>query len=540
MSIGTAEAAPAKASAPSPFARQSSGLVKTGTPLRTAAMVIFNNGLGVFMAFFYLTAPGVFPHTNLVLALVIAGVLATAFNTTYGLLAGAYARSGGEYLYCSRTLNPLLGFVAGTASFWLGIFFTCFVPYLAFQQAIAPALKAYAAQTGAHWALTSGNWIAVPWHAFWVTTGVMVAFTVLMSFGLNAYWKFQRVVIVLGGAAMLLVIGLMLFSSHSRFVHGVNHYGAVHGFKNAYDATLATASAHGLPHGKTLYDTLGILPICLTTFVLSGYLGGELRNPRKTQLVTTLGGSTFFYIVVIVIAVLIEKTVSLHWNTSAAFLATQHAGNYGFDQSPIYTWYAFLLTSSPILLLLMGIGIAIMGLANGPQQLLWGSRILFAWSLDRIVPAKLAWVWERTASPVIAIVITALCGELVLWLYVRGTLTYFAPIIIFGIDYIIVGTCAILIPFLGKTKNFWERSGNNYKLGRVPVITVLGAISVLYWAYVVYRGMKDDLLGANTHSNIVLSLGVIGVGIVYFIGVWLYRRWEGMDLSRTYAQLPPD
>lgn len=34
MSIGTAEAAPTKGSARSPFARQSSGLVKTGTPLR--------------------------------------------------------------------------------------------------------------------------------------------------------------------------------------------------------------------------------------------------------------------------------------------------------------------------------------------------------------------------------------------------------------------------------------------------------------------------------------------------------------------------
>jgi amino acid transporter len=541
MSIGTAEAATAtKASAPSPFARQSSGLVKTGTPLRTAAMVIFNNGLGVFMAFFYLANPGVFPHTNLVLAFVIAGVLATSFNTLYGLLAGAYARSGGEYLYCSRTLNPLLGFIAGTASFWLGIFFTCFVPYLAFQQAIAPALKAYAAQTGAHWALSAGNWIAVPWHAFWITTAAMAGFTVLMSFGLNAYWKFQRVVIVFGGLAMLLLIGLMLFSSHAAFVHGVNHYGAVHGFKNAYNSTLTAAAAHGLPHGKTLYDTLGMLPICLTTFVLAGYIGGELRTPRKTQLATTLGGSTFFYILLIVIALLIEKTVSLHWNTSAAFLATQHAANYGFDQSPIYTWYAFLLTSSPILLLLMGAGIAIMGLSNGPQQLLWGSRILFAWSLDRVVPAKVAWVWERTASPVIALVITALCGELVLWLYVRGTLTYFAPIIIFGIDYTIVAVCAILIPFLGKTKTFWERSGNNYKLGRVPVITILGVVSLLYWGYVVYRGMKDDLLGANTHNNIVLSLGVIGVGILYFCGVWLYRKWEGMDLSRTYAQLPPD
>ena len=118
------ESAPVGTSA---FVRQSSGLVKTGTPFRTAAMVIFNNGLGVFMAFFYLTNPGVFPKTNLVLAFIIAGILATSFNTAYGLLAGAYARSGGEYLYCSRTLNPLLGFIAGTASFWLGIFFTCFV-----------------------------------------------------------------------------------------------------------------------------------------------------------------------------------------------------------------------------------------------------------------------------------------------------------------------------------------------------------------------------------------------------------------------------
>jgi basic amino acid/polyamine antiporter, APA family len=539
MSIAEAPA-PTASAGPSPFVRQSSGLVKTGTPFRTAAMVIFNNGLGVFMAFFYLTNPGVFPRTNLVLAFIIAGILATSFNTAFGLLAGAYARSGGEYLYCSRTLNPLLGFIAGTSSFWLGIFFTSFVPYLAFQQAIAPALKAYAAQTGAHWALSTGTWIAAPWHSFWITTAFMAGFTVLMSFGLNAYWKVQRAVIVLGGTAMLLVIGVMLFSSHADFVNGVNHYGAVTGFKNGYAATIAAAAANHLPHGKTLGDTLGMLPICLTTFVLAGYMGGELRTPRKTQLFTTLGGSTFFYVILIIIALLIEKTVSLHFNTSAAYLSTQFPKSYGFDQSPIYTWYAFVLTSSPVLLLLMGIGLATMGLSNGPQQIIWGSRILFAWSLDRIVPAPVAWVWERTASPVIAIVITVICGEIVLWLYVRGTLTYFAPIIIFAIDYMLVSICAILIPFVKKTKTFWERSGNNYKLGKVPVITILGAVSLAYWIYVLVRGMQVDLLGANTTSNIELSLGVIGVGVIYFGIVWWYRKREGMDLSRTYAQLPPD
>ena len=81
MSIAEAPASPVSTSA---FVRQSSGLVKTGTPFRTAAMVIFNNGLGVFMAFFYLTNPGVFPRTNLVLAFVIAGILNTAFNAEIG------------------------------------------------------------------------------------------------------------------------------------------------------------------------------------------------------------------------------------------------------------------------------------------------------------------------------------------------------------------------------------------------------------------------------------------------------------------------
>jgi amino acid transporter len=361
-----------------------------------------------------------------------------------------------------------------------------------------------------------------------------------MSFGLNAYWKLQRAVIVLGGLAMLLVIGIMLFSSHADFVHGVNHYGDVTGFKNGYARTLAAATKNGLPHGHSLGDTLGMLPICLTTFVLSGYMGGELRTPRKTQLFTTLGGSTFFYIILIVIALLIGKTVGFGFNTSAAYLSTQHTAAYGFNQSPIYTWYTFVLTSSPVLLLLIGIGLAVMGLSNGPQQIIWGSRILFAWSLDRIVPAPIAWVWERTASPVVAIVITVICGEAVLFLYVKGTLTYFAPIIIFGVDYILVSITAIVIPYVKKTKTFWERSGNNYKLGPVPVITILGVVSLFYWVYVLVRGMSVSLLGANTTSNIELSGGVLLFGAIYFGIVWVIRKREGMDLSRTYAQLPPD
>ena len=107
-------------------------------------------------------------------------------------------------------------------------------------------------------------------------------------------------------------------------------------------------------------------------------------------------------------------------------------------------------------------------------------------------------------------------------------------------DYILVSITAIVIPFVKKTKTFWERSGNNYKLGPVPVISILGVVSLFYWIYVLVRGMSTDLLGANTTSNIELSVGVLAVGLIYFGIVWVVRKREGMDLSRTYAQLPPD
>jgi len=156
------------------------------------------------------------------------------------------------------------------------------------------------------------------------------------------------------------------------------------------------------------------------------------------------------------------------------------------------------------------------------------------------MPAASGITTLSAASPVIAIVITVICGEIVLYLYVKGTLTYFAPIIIFAVDYILVSITAIVIPFVKKTKTFWERSGNNYKLGPIPVISILGVVSLFYWIYVLVRGMSDSLLGANTTSNIELSVGVLLFGMIYFGIVWMVRKRQGMSLSRTYAQLPPD
>ena len=282
-----------------------------------------------------------------------------------------------------------------------------------------------------------------------------------------------------------------------------------------------------------------MLPICLTTFVLAGYMGGELRTPRKTQLFTTLGGSIFFYIILIIIALLIGKTVGFGFNTSAAFLSTQHASAYGFNQIPDLHLVHVRSDEQPRAAAADRHRTGHHGAVQRPAAIIWGSRILFAWSLDRIVPAPIAKVWERTASPVIAIVITVICGEIVLYLYVKGTLTYFAPIIILRsihpcLDHRdrdpVVKKYQDVLGALRERLQARTGPGDQYPRRGVAVLLDL---RVGPW------DVRQPARGQHEERSSCRS-GVLLFGMIYFGIVWIVPSVRGMNLSRTYAQLPPD
>src|SRR5581483_1695468 len=99
------------------FVRKSSGLIKTGTPWRIFVMSCTDQGVGAFMATFFLYGVGAFPRTNLILALVLTTSCLLCFNLVYAFLAGAYPRSGGEYVFLSRIIHPSVGFIANFGAF---------------------------------------------------------------------------------------------------------------------------------------------------------------------------------------------------------------------------------------------------------------------------------------------------------------------------------------------------------------------------------------------------------------------------------------
>src|ERR1700686_3100378 len=93
------------------FVRKATGLVREislrDTVLLNLAYVSFPLG------FTFITLIGsIYPGANVGVAFVITSLLVVPQLLTYGMLASAMPRSGGDYLFIGRALQPLLGFLA--------------------------------------------------------------------------------------------------------------------------------------------------------------------------------------------------------------------------------------------------------------------------------------------------------------------------------------------------------------------------------------------------------------------------------------------
>lgn len=107
------------------------------------ALVVANMiGSGVFVSSGFAVG-GLQNRSFVMLAWAVGGVIALCGAISYGGLVRHIAESGGEYLFLSRTIHPLLGFLAGWVSLLAG--FTGAIAFAAFGFAeyAAPAFPQY-------------------------------------------------------------------------------------------------------------------------------------------------------------------------------------------------------------------------------------------------------------------------------------------------------------------------------------------------------------------------------------------------------------
>src|SRR2546425_10462885 len=90
------------------FTRRASGLVRVMSPYSAFAYNILN--IGIIFPWVYITTIILYPGASIWLGIFITGVFTGFLAVVYAGLASVMPRTGGDYVFQSRTLKPWLGF----------------------------------------------------------------------------------------------------------------------------------------------------------------------------------------------------------------------------------------------------------------------------------------------------------------------------------------------------------------------------------------------------------------------------------------------
>src|SRR3954468_4060653 len=174
------------------FVRNATGLVREVSKWDALIMNTLGMNVALGSIFLLLQAPGNFPGGNMLLAIVI-GTLVMAFTLlwVYAEFAAAMPRSGGDYVFVSRTLHPVVGWLMSwSQGLWLIFFWIGFNAWFALTFAIPVALTTIGAATG------QSGWIAL-------SNNLLAAFPIL---GITTQWWVLIIGLLINiGFAVLLI-----------------------------------------------------------------------------------------------------------------------------------------------------------------------------------------------------------------------------------------------------------------------------------------------------------------------------------------------
>jgi len=531
---------------PSIFVRKSSGLVREVYPKDSFIYNVYFTAYFTALVFVYLIALYVVPAEALVPGLLLSAVLFAFQVAVYALMGAAMPRSGGDYVIISRTLHPLLGFISSWNWFiWLAFWFA-FGGYTFSSVALSTMFLTLGLISRNPALVSIGEALANPIPSLIVGTIIMIIFLLMTMFGLRRFIKIQLATFVVGVLGVLIGIIYLAITDPSTYAAKINALLAPYsGVPDTYNAVINAAKELGWStervYGYTLEHLVKVMPAAYAAVPWTMgtiFIAGEISEVKKSQLFGGLGGLAFIGGLTVLLAFLLEKATGLEFLSAFAYLFYNPPENLTIPIQPYFNTLAFLLIENPILNLWANLGFLFLGWMYMAQNLLNDSRLLFAWAFDRLVPEKLAEVDERFSSPIYALLSVFLIGEVFLFLIIFvPELQMISSIMALSFSVMIMSLAGMLFPY--TRKDLFERSNINWKVGGVPVITIIGALALIVNLVANYYWIVDPNYGAINDISVTAMVTVIVVGIIiYLVGVYRMKK-KGIEPSMVYSQLPP-
>jgi basic amino acid/polyamine antiporter, APA family len=529
------------------FLRRSSGLVREfgGTDV-----FVFNTigyALGLVLAIIPLLMAGAVPEANVLVVVGLGTVLTIANALTYGYLAAAMPRSGGEYVYLGRVVHPGVGFTANWGFTWSQLLGLALYSSFTVNFGISVAFLTLGNVLEAGGLVTAGEDVAGEWPTFLIGTLMIVAVLGVLCAGPRVVRRVLNILFIpalLGSFVTLLVL---LTTSHDEFVTNFNAFMTSQADGQTYDSILAGARDAGFTvEPSTVAAILLAIPIgyyIYIGFTYSSYIGGEVKEPAKTQprmIALTLAFAAAMYLICLW---RFYEIVDKDFINSVVYLDNETDGGSGLPVDPVLNLFTGIMTGNTVLNVLMALSFFLWHFLLLFVIAMICTRNLFAWSVDRVAPDALTKVDRRFHAPWVATLVIIACAEVLLALYVFTTIFENVSnyIVLFSIAFWIASFAAILLPFrrpeiFATAPDYVQR-----RIGGVPVITLLGVGNLILFSMVLYSAFKLPAFSGPTGTAAVLFvIGIYVAGVVWYLVARAVNKRRGVDLNLLYREIPPE
>jgi amino acid transporter len=527
------------------FARKASGLVREMGARDTFSVSVggINSAAAIAITFVYLAFAS---NADLTWPYIIAAAVMVPLALTYAQLVASIPRTGGDFVWLSRIFHPAIGAAVGVGFFLLTMLLFGTNSEVVANYGLPELFRTLGVAFNSSGLVTFSETLTGQTGTMIAAGIIIVICCVVAVFGAHAV---GRVLFWCIGAA---VVGILLMSIVAVVHSGGDFrtaYDQAHG-AGAYQAVIEGAKKEGVSLGSTFSGFASILPFAALGywgFTVANFPAGELKRPATSYVRGTLLGLALGALLFVISWIAIKHLVGLQFWQSASALSGANSGAFEAATgggAPVVSQYYPNLVGGDFLSVVISLGIAIGTIINPLVWLLVASRLAFALSFDRLLPAQLADVNERTHAPIKAILLVA-AGAL-LFVYLTVYSTGFASairnqVLIFGVVFTLGSLAGIGLVF--RRRDLYDASphviGGKW-LGQPPILWVAAVSAILQAVLLVIAATNESISGGYDAASVATLVGVCTVGLLAYVVSRLYYRSRGVDLRLAMKELPPE
>ncbi|HEX4586863.1 MAG TPA: APC family permease [Mycobacterium sp.] len=513
------------------FTRASSGLVRQ---VRTDDVMFYGwQQIALGYIIFIVAAWQFYPGASMELATLIATVAGLFIAGCYALLSMVYPRSGGDYVFMSRILHPVVGIVLSMSLVFWQLFYTGVNGAFLAKFGIAPMISSLGVQEHNTGLIAAGNWFSGRWGLFLGGVLVIGFFSIVQYRGAGVYFKIQRWASYITVVSLLVTfVTLILASTGVLDFH--HNFDAAAG-AGAYDNVIKTAGDTHHPFSLSQSLFYAAWPAFSLWFaVLSVSFAGEVKDGQRSQ----LRGMTLAIVTMGVAMTLLMFLYRMAFGSAFMLASTEVTPDqFPLKASPYVNLYTGIAGDNPVLTVINSLWVLSLLFFVGASSMIVATRSMLAWSLDGIAPKWMSSVSAKFHSPTWALALSGAIAFVWVCLY-----AFTSSILVLGgflgqcIPFMGVCLAAIVFPF--RRKREFESSPIAYRWGKVPVISVIGVVALVCVVFVFYRLLVDAAYGANNHLSEVMTIAVTVFALTWYAAFRVYRARQGADLTGQFSEIP--